>query len=102
MHAGAKINAEHMEGPARVVAGEKAEQPDAQGMCLSVRELVPSPDRIGLGKLTIAADAGFSRHPSSGSSSSFTFTRPGEASTLPGATVSIEKERGGRSHRFFS
>jgi hypothetical protein len=37
MRAGAKFNAEHMEGPARVVAGEKAEQPHAQGMCLSVR-----------------------------------------------------------------
>jgi hypothetical protein len=31
MHAGAKFNAEHMEGPARMVAGEKADQPHAQG-----------------------------------------------------------------------
>jgi hypothetical protein len=37
MHLGANFNAEHMEGPARVVAGKKAEQPDAQGVCLSVR-----------------------------------------------------------------
>jgi hypothetical protein len=31
MHTEAKFKAEHTEGPARVVAAEKAEQPHAQG-----------------------------------------------------------------------
>ena len=71
MHAGAKLNAEHVKGPAKVVAGKKAEKPHAQGCAF--RWSSAEPRRTELGRLTITADAGFSRHPLSGSSSSFTY-----------------------------
>jgi hypothetical protein len=59
-----------VKGPTEAVSGQKAQQPHAQGCAF--RRGSAEPRRIGLGKLTIAVVGGFTGHPSSGSSCSFT------------------------------
>jgi hypothetical protein len=78
-----------------MVTGEKAEQPDAQRMCLSARSRCRAPPH----RARLADYRRRCRVLSSPVKWFFSplhkFTRPGEASTLPRDTVSIEKERWG-------
>src|SRR5207302_648090 len=74
---GAKLIAEHVEGPAEIVAGEKAEQPHVQGVRAFPFWLFAELRRAkGLRSLNYSRRSGFTRHPLGGSASLFTPPSP--------------------------